>query len=509
MRDSLLAFAALAALSVFTREFGLLVDVLDIDEASYAVAAREMLRGRLLYTDVADHHPPLVYAYYALINLLLGGGVREVRVVTTVLVVPLTAWALSAFYRHDRRGLFAAILFVVYSAAYLPHDMLAVNGELLMLLPACWALVLARDEEGLLRPAHAFGAGALLGTAVLFKYQAGLWLPVLMLEMLRSGRNSRQASAAFAALVAGFALPLAGSYAYFAARGGGAAFVYWNLTHNLGYAANAIRPGRVLLRVAGGLLPFLVVTGGLWWAAWRSRPLFDDPRQRRLVQGLVLASLVASALGFRFYPHYFMQLYPPLALAAAPFAAELFRPPWPLAARVWAVSTAVLLAGFTVAGAWMYFGPRPQAEEARPVFAAVADRLRVDSCYPGGSLFVWGYAPIFYYETDLALGSRFLFPEATLVGYVPGNPDTATGRVDTRRFVRPEHWDLLMDDLQRNRPTYFLDTAAAGIHHWRRFGLDRFPRLAAFVTANYDRLDSVQRVAIYRRKGCPAAAACP
>jgi hypothetical protein len=496
---------ALAALSVFTREFGLLVDVMDIDEASYAVAAREMLRGRLLYTDVADHHPPLVYVYYALVRLLFGGGVREVRLVTTLVVVPLIAWALSAFYRHDRRGRAAAVLFVVYSAAYVPHDMLAVNGELLMLLPACWALVLARDEAALRSPVRGLGAGALIGTAVLFKYQAGLWLPVLLLEMARADRRRRGAPA-IAASLAGFAVPLAAAYACFAARGGAAQFVYWNLTHNLGYAANPIRPVRALARLATGLLPFVAVTAGLWWSAARSRSFFDEGPQRRLVHGLVAASAVAAALGFRFYPHYFMQLYPPLALAAAPFAAELFLPPWPLAARVWAASTFALLAGFTVAGAFMYFGQAPLAEEAKPVFPAVADRLKVDPCYEGGSLFVWGYAPLFYYDTDLALGSRFMFPEATLVGYVPGNPDTAYGRVDTRRYVRPEHWDLLMHDLETKRPTYILDTSAAGIHHWRRFPLERFPRLAGFVEANYGWIDSVQRVGIYRRKGCTAEA---
>jgi hypothetical protein len=99
-----------------------------------------------------------------------------------------------------------------------------------------------------------------------------------------------------------------------------------------------------------------------------------------------------------------------------------------------------------------------------------------------------------------------MFPEATLVGYVPGNPDTAYGRVDTRRYVRPEHWDLLMHDLETKRPTYILDTSAAGIHHWRRFPLERFPRLAGFVEANYGWIDSVQRVGIYRRKGCTAEA---
>lgn len=47
------------------------------------------------------------------------------------LTVPLTALAASAFYRHDRRGHAAGLLLLVYGAAFLGHDVLAANTELL------------------------------------------------------------------------------------------------------------------------------------------------------------------------------------------------------------------------------------------------------------------------------------------------------------------------------------------------------------------------------------------
>ena len=47
------------------RMLSLLRPCLSDDEATYCVVAREMLRGRVLYRDIVDHKPPLIYLTYA------------------------------------------------------------------------------------------------------------------------------------------------------------------------------------------------------------------------------------------------------------------------------------------------------------------------------------------------------------------------------------------------------------------------------------------------------------
>ena len=46
-------------------------------------------------------------------------------------------------------------------------------------------------------------------------------------------------------------------------------------------------------------------------------------------------------------------------------------------------------------------------------------------------MFVWGYAPPFYYYArqhgDIRPASRFIIPQASLSGFVPGNPDSFAG----------------------------------------------------------------------------------
>ncbi len=497
MPRALRTFLLFAAVSLVTRAVLLGVPTVDLDEAVYLTGAREMLRGGLPYVGFADNKPPLVFAYYAA-GLLLGDGMLPVRLLTVLLLVPLVAFCASAFFAHDRRGLAAGLLFLVWSTAFLGHDMLAINCELLMLGPLALALVTLRDEAAARRAPRALAAGLLLGVATLLKYQATAWGPALALAVLLAGRRDARTRVAgrLALLAAGAALPPLAAWSVFAALGASDAFLYWNWTHNLAYSANPASVKETSERVAAYALPFLLATAPLWWAAWRSRRALGR-HAAALVAALLAGSALAALLGWRLYPHYFIPLYFPLALAAAPWAAEHVRLPLSRAARVFVGWTAVLLAGFTAANGYLYLVRHDVYTETRPVFPRVAARLRQDPCFGEGPLFVWGWAPMFYTETRLRPASRFLLVGSSLVGYVPGNRDPAAGE----GLVRPQHWDWLLGDLQGRRPTYVLDTARARLGRWG-FPLEANRRLAAFVATSYEPLDVVDGVRLYRRRGC-------
>jgi hypothetical protein len=93
-------------------------------------------------------------------------------------------------------------------------------------------------------------------------------------------------------------------------------------------------------------------------------------------------------------------------------------------------------------------------------------------------------------------------PQASLVGYVPGNRASRSDTVAGRALVREEHWDLLVGDLERTRPAFVLDTAPSGLHGWDRYPMRDFPRLERFVKAGYDAVAEVDGVWIWRRRGC-------
>ena len=144
---SLRLLGLFVAISLAARWLSLVLDVIDIDEASHVVGSRVLLQGGLLYTDFVDNKPPLLYAAFALAQLVGGRGLAGVHLVTAAIVVPLTALAVSACYGHRRTGVVAAIALIVYGAAFIGHDMLATNAEVLMILPASWAVVQLRDAR--------------------------------------------------------------------------------------------------------------------------------------------------------------------------------------------------------------------------------------------------------------------------------------------------------------------------------------------------------------------------
>jgi hypothetical protein len=488
------------AVSFVTRAVVLGTDIVNVDEASYVVGARAILSGGLPYTAFVDNKPPLIYLYFAAAQLV-GDGIFPVRLVTAAVTVPLIAFAVSAFYGHDRRGLVGALAFLVAGASYDAGNMLAVNCEIVMSLPIAWALVLCRDDE---TPSfvRSLSAGALFGLAILIKYQAVLALLAMVGTIVLGAPRPRwkHAGSAVAGLVAGCALPIASTALIFAALGGFEGFVYWNVTHNVGYVMNPTTVSDTLMRGVVTIGPFVAATIVLWYGAWRTIADHASPRRRLLWTTMIVASGLAGVLGLRFFPHYFVQLYVPLGLAAAPWLANLIVAPFSRPAKRVLAYSALVLVSCTVFNAVRY------VERDLPIDVIsrhVAARLERDACYQEASMFVWGSLPTLYYHADLPPAARFFFPEFPLVRYYSGNRTaTSKHRPALVRDHRSRHWRWLMADLDAHQPTYVLDTAPAKLSMWEYFPLTDYPMLDNYVHQSYEAIDTIDAITIYRRRGC-------
>jgi 4-amino-4-deoxy-L-arabinose transferase-like glycosyltransferase len=455
-----------------------------MDEAAHAVGSRVWMDGGILYKDFVNNKPPLIYAYYSLAQLLFGLGIPSVHFLTALLVVPLTALAVSRFFDHDRRGIYGGIVYLLYSASFLAHDMHSTNAEILMVMPGAWAIVLIRDKQMARSILRMILAGILFGIGFLIKYQIALGFFAVAFACLRMKPRNLQ----FLHMIAGMVLPITAVILYFAATDALDDFFYWLFWNNLRYSANPISFHEAIGRAMTYLVPFLIITAPLWWFAFQARSFFD-PYRRRLRLALLIISIPPLFVGFRFYPHYFIQLYFPLIVAAVPLIEET---PW----RRWFYTYSIaLLLVCTAVNIHLWYGDSKVYRERDPVYQQVTNRLKRDPCRRHASLFVWGYAPAFYYYSGLKPASRFVvMAQAGLTGYVSGN----LGSLNKPAQGIPEHWNWLMADLQKNRATYILDTSPAGIYRWNHFPLNQFPRLSEYVVKNFDRLDEVDGVVIYR-----------
>lgn len=496
----LLIIGLFVLISLLTRGLFLRIEVLDIDESAHAVGSWILMDGKLLYTDFVNNKPPLLYVYYALAQWIFGRGLVAVHLFTTLFTIPLTAFGASAFFEHSRKGLIAGLLFLLFSAAFLAHDMHSSNTEILMILPGTWALVFVRSEERAQKVVPITIAGFLLGLGVLLKYQIAAWFAPIALAtgwIFWKQKMLGKWIVLMLLMSAGFAIPLLFTYVYFYFRGGADALLYWTIQNNLGYSANPITVREAFGRAASYLLPFLIVTSPLWWFAWRSRKLHESTYQYLLTTFLILFSIPPALIGFRFYPHYFIQFYIPLCLAAAPYANQMLQVPLSKKGKIFFGYVLVLLIGFTIANCIMYFFRDNVYKETNPVFRNVASRLRNDSCAHKATLYVWGYAPILYYYTAMNPASRFVvMPQSGLTAYISGN------RMGDLGIIKDKHWDWLMNDLEKNRATYIIDTAPSGIYRWNRYPIRDYPRLQKLLRTKYDPIGQIEGIYLYKNKNC-------
>jgi 4-amino-4-deoxy-L-arabinose transferase-like glycosyltransferase len=247
---------------------------------------------------------------------LLGGKIRDVTgtysTSYTISAVMLLVGAALAFTTR-------APLYAVASVIGPANDFQAANSELFMNLPLVAALWLAARVwvRGRATDSESFALGVLVGVAVLIRPQAALALLPMAVVAIR--RTVKLKSVAIAA--AGALLPLWAMVAWLwhadALADAATSLAYSRYyAHSLPFEvklANGTLKTLFFLAIDVGLvIPVvaLIVRGRRQDAVWRSGA-------GCLLVSWLLASFIAVGMGGRFYPHYFIQVLPPLAITAA------------------------------------------------------------------------------------------------------------------------------------------------------------------------------------------------
>jgi 4-amino-4-deoxy-L-arabinose transferase-like glycosyltransferase len=497
---------ALLALCAGLRIVSLARPCLSDDEATYCVVAREMLHGRVLYRDVVDHKPPLIYLTYAAAEGV-GGAANGMLLlhVLTIVVVWATALLLARITRRvggstseagseDDVPLAAALLYVVFTTTLLDFDALAANCELYMLLPLTASVLLYLRGLATSRARDLLAAGALVGVAILYKYQAAVQLPLYALHFfVVHRRRLARVGAAWLALGAGAAGPILAALWTLDRAGALAPALFW-FAFNGAYIRQGLHlseiAARAVPRISYGVVPALL----LWILGWRAALLRwerrdQDPAGLFLVGWWVVSALATTA-GGRFFGHYFHQVTAPLAVLAAPGAARLWR-----ARRTFGLVAIGLPAGvFLLVG--LFHAPMARAVGATgPDYRAIADRVRARSG-PGDALVVWGNVPVIYFEAGRPLGTRFVFSNYQ-TGLSPATRTQTDPGADASANVVAESWEMFAEDLAVRRPKILVDTSPGNLAGYGKFPISRYPRLQSIVDQNYALSDDVAGARLY------------
>ena len=126
----LLLFTLLIRLPFFFR------DVINWDESTFILIGQSILDGHLLYTNLWDVKPPLVFVSYALIIAVFGKSIISVRIAGALCVafVSFCTYLVGKRLWNNRVGIISAVLVVIMASSILP-DGQAVMTEHLALVP--------------------------------------------------------------------------------------------------------------------------------------------------------------------------------------------------------------------------------------------------------------------------------------------------------------------------------------------------------------------------------------
>jgi len=141
--------------------------------------------------------------------------------------------------------------------------------------------------------------------------------------------------------------------------------------------------------------------------------------------------------------------------------------------------------------------------EQEPRTRALAQWLRSNTA-PGDALFVWGhYSPI-YTMSDRLPGTRYVNTSPHMGNFDPAHLPAGFDPAQHRARADVE---ATLEDLEKRRPSWFVDTSPAGIHLWDRIPLSAFPELARYREEHYVEVARPGGAPVYRRRDEPAAQA--
>ncbi|HEX5503296.1 MAG TPA: hypothetical protein VFW96_11790 [Thermomicrobiales bacterium] len=461
------------------------------DEGGYATAAYWWARGDTLYRNITITRPQGIFVVYRAIEALGLGSVRGIHLFAAgynalaalvLLAVAARLWGRRVGY--GAAALFALLMAVPYVEGY------SANAELFMLLPllAGIALLLCADD-------YPLGSGAarrllvcsgLMGAVALLVKPSGVaLLPLAAGWLLWRGRAERATWRAWlgaeVALGAGWAAGLGAAVAHGLLTAPGQyldAVLLYRLRAD-SVLAGATGGGYFIvntLYVVAHLLPvFLLAVAGLV-AAGRGA----DRRAGVFLWLWFVTSLGGMALGGDWFLHYYQQLLPPLAVAAALGARALWRwPTWPAlaVAQTLAVVTALLFAA-TVAPTFLRPADPASLPEYEPGVGAagpVAAYLRAHTA-PADTVYVaYDHADIYYLSGRRPAARWLHFRELTRT------PGAFADQV--ARLADPT-----------TAPRYIV-----GAQAFTRWGLDADGALRAVVARDYALETTIDGVPVYRR----------
>lgn len=296
------------------------------DEGIYLTIGNGIRHGERLYTEIVDHKTPLIYYLAAVPNQLS----FRILLLAWMLVTTVAFYHLARKLIPDPIGQVAAsIIFVIFTTIpYFEGNI--PNGELFVMgfvLVGGWIMTRTSLFSTFLTHTNHIDtdhdvpfmalAGGLFGLAILTKVPAvldfGAFLFLAWLTLVQHWQHRKAIIVDTLAFGIGALVPIMLSVLYFTMVGSGKDYLAYGLLYNFRYAESwGLTLPSILLEKIFTLPGKTLIMGYVLLTLTIRRKWFSQPL--RFIAGWFVMAVFAALLSNRPYPHYFMQVVPPLAL---------------------------------------------------------------------------------------------------------------------------------------------------------------------------------------------------
>lgn len=448
------------------------------DEGIYLALGQGIRSGLTLYSQIHDNKPPTLYYLAALSQTVLG-----FRLLLLLWMIPTIYffYRLALKFLAKKPAKLATLLFLILTSVPLFEGNIA-NAEIFMLLPTIAAVYLLLSKP-LVSCFLFLVSGFLLGFAFTIKVPVAIEFALFFLWIFVFFKDKFLVKLKNLFLFTlGFFLPIFLYLIYFWRQGALQPFLVSSLLQNFGYLSSWSTGTHQASATSGGLVTRGVIMLLFWLFAYILYRRQKISRQFLFLFAWFFAALMGVLLPGRPYPHYLIQILPPLCLLI--FYFSKYRLPSLLAVSVLIYSLFHFKFYFYPVFSYyqnfysyaLHFKSRHDYYrffgDQVPDFYQIADRIRTLST-PQETLFIWGDAAYLYPLSQRLPATKYL------VAY---------------HIVDFQGHDLTISQLKAQTPAIILYYPQPS---------RPFPQLDNFINHYYHLVDQIGTASIYRYNQSP------
>jgi 4-amino-4-deoxy-L-arabinose transferase-like glycosyltransferase len=324
---------AFCVLSVLIRFLSFFPSVINHDESTYLVIARELLHGEILYVDTIDNKPIGIFLIMALIQLVAGNSVFLVRLFTSM-VIAFTAYLIFKVKLNngsDRKSAMAGGFIYIFMLSVFTFYGISVNTETYFNLFTIAGLFFLLKKNN---PVNFFVAGFLLGVGFIIKYVVLFDLMAFILfyfiiNLVKVRSLVLKSYLIVAVIVTGFIIPFGILNMYYYLIGHYDDLLFHTFEVSTNYPVQRDFTG-IIKYISDFHLRFLPVIFFFYYCLFdrsnyanasfdRSLKTKNIRAEKLLVIIWVIFDLCAILYPGKYFGHYFIQLILPVSLFAGNF----------------------------------------------------------------------------------------------------------------------------------------------------------------------------------------------